>query len=48
MSASEPDARGTPFVPAWVAVMAVGLLTGLQPLSTDLYLPALPEKSCSA
>ena len=43
MSASEPDTRGTPFVPAWVAVMAVGLLTGLQPLSTDLYLPALPE-----
>lgn len=33
----------SPAVPAWVAVMAVGLLTGLQPLSTDLYLPALPE-----
>ena len=25
-----------------VVVAAVGLLTGLQPLTTDLYLPALP------
>ena len=43
---SEPtasDATASPAVPAWVAVMAVGLLTGLQPLSTDMYLPALPE-----
>lgn len=30
-------------LPPWVAVTALGLLTGLQPLSTDLYLPALPQ-----
>jgi DHA1 family bicyclomycin/chloramphenicol resistance-like MFS transporter len=30
-------------LPAWVAVTALGLLTGLQPLTTDLYLPALPQ-----
>ena len=30
-------------IPAWVVVTALGLLTGLQPLTTDLYLPALPQ-----
>lgn len=30
-------------VPAWVVVMALSLLTGLQPITTDLYLPALPQ-----
>lgn len=29
-------------IPAWIVVTALGLLTGLQPLTTDLYLPALP------
>jgi DHA1 family bicyclomycin/chloramphenicol resistance-like MFS transporter len=27
----------------WVVVAALGLLTGLQPITTDLYLPALPQ-----
>lgn len=27
----------------WVVVLALGLLTGLQPLTTDLYLPAVPQ-----
>jgi DHA1 family bicyclomycin/chloramphenicol resistance-like MFS transporter len=27
----------------WVIVVALGLLTGLQPVTTDLYLPALPQ-----
>ena len=39
MSAS--DARTT--IPAWVVVVALALLTGLQPLTTDMYLPALPQ-----
>ena len=39
MNASDRSAA----VPAWVAVVAVGLLTGLQPITTDLYLPALPQ-----
>lgn len=30
-------------VAPWVVVTAVGLLTGLQPLTTDLYLPAVPQ-----
>lgn len=30
-------------LPTWVVVMAVALLTGLQPLTTDMYLPALPQ-----
>lgn len=33
----------TVLVPVWVAVVALSLLTGLQPLTTDLYLPALPQ-----
>lgn len=41
MSVSDPRAS-TP-IAAWVAVVAVGLLTGLQPITTDLYLPALPQ-----
>lgn len=49
MSASDPARQpgaGAPpadALPAWVAVTALGLLTGLQPLTTDLYLPALPQ-----
>lgn len=42
MSASEP-AASRPALAAWVPVLAVGLLTGLQPITTDLYLPALPQ-----
>jgi DHA1 family bicyclomycin/chloramphenicol resistance-like MFS transporter len=30
-------------VSEWVAVVALGLLLGLQPVTTDLYLPALPQ-----
>lgn len=30
-------------IQAWVIVTAVALLTGLQPLTTDMYLPALPQ-----
>lgn len=43
MSASDVNAPDTRLLPAWVVVVAVGVLTGLQPLSTDLYLPGLPE-----
>lgn len=41
MSASEATRRLG--LSPWVVVAAVGLLTGLQPLTTDLYLPALPQ-----
>ncbi|MFT3856484.1 MAG: multidrug effflux MFS transporter [Aquabacterium sp.] len=46
---TEPAGAGVPTrttsaaVPAWVAVIALSLLVGLQPLTTDLYLPALPQ-----
>ncbi|MGE5450898.1 MAG: multidrug effflux MFS transporter [Acidobacteriota bacterium] len=30
-------------LPGWVVVLALALLTGLQPLTTDMYLPALPQ-----
>ena len=30
-------------LPDWVIVVALGMLTGLQPVTTDLYLPALPQ-----
>ncbi|HEX5355927.1 MAG TPA: multidrug effflux MFS transporter [Aquabacterium sp.] len=30
-------------LPAWVVITALSLLTGLQPITTDLYLPALPQ-----
>jgi len=48
MSASEsspasPASAQHDTVPAWVVVMALSLLTGLQPIATDLYLPALPQ-----
>ena len=45
MSASEATERLDPGLglAPWVVVAAVGLLTGLQPLTTDLYLPALPQ-----
>jgi DHA1 family bicyclomycin/chloramphenicol resistance-like MFS transporter len=45
MSASDATERLDPGLglATWVVVAAVGLLTGLQPLTTDLYLPALPQ-----
>lgn len=46
MSAALPasgHAQALSPIPAWVVVTALGLLTGLQPLTTDLYLPALPQ-----
>lgn len=46
MSAASPSsapAAGVSPIPAWVVVTALGLLMGLQPLTTDLYLPALPQ-----
>jgi DHA1 family bicyclomycin/chloramphenicol resistance-like MFS transporter len=46
MSAALPASghtRALSPIPAWVVVTALGLLTGLQPLTTDLYLPALPQ-----
>lgn len=51
MSVSDAQALGAAPAPApakvalshWVVVAAVGLLTGLQPITTDLYLPALPQ-----
>lgn len=30
-------------IPPWVVIAALGMLTGLQPVTTDLYLPALPQ-----
>jgi DHA1 family bicyclomycin/chloramphenicol resistance-like MFS transporter len=36
-------ARRAGGIPAWVVVTALGLLAGLQPLTTDMYLPALPQ-----
>ena len=36
-------APGPSAIAPWVIVTALGLLTGLQPLTTDLYLPALPQ-----
>ena len=41
MRSSDAGALPQP-LPAWVVVVALGSLTGLQPLSTDMYLPALP------
>jgi len=41
MSASDPTQPGLP--PTWVIVVALSLLLGLQPITTDLYLPALPQ-----
>lgn len=42
MSASDPHPamRG---MPPWVTVVALSMLLGLQPVTTDLYLPALPQ-----
>jgi MFS transporter, DHA1 family, multidrug resistance protein len=40
MPAAHPAARVQ--VPAWTAALALALLMGLQPVTTDLYLPALP------
>lgn len=34
---------GNPAIPAWVVVSALSMLLGLQPITTDLYLPALPQ-----
>lgn len=30
-------------LPDWIVIAALGMLTGLQPVTTDLYLPALPQ-----
>jgi DHA1 family bicyclomycin/chloramphenicol resistance-like MFS transporter len=46
MSASEitPGHKlAAPPIATWVIVLALSLLTGLQPITTDLYLPALPQ-----
>lgn len=40
MSSSDKTA---PSIAPWVVVTALSLLTGLQPITTDLYLPALPQ-----
>ncbi|RZI86310.1 MAG: Bcr/CflA family efflux MFS transporter [Rubrivivax sp.] len=40
MNASDPAPR---LPPTWVTVVALSLLLGLQPITTDLYLPALPQ-----
>lgn len=42
-SSTSSVATGSHAIPPWVVVTALGLLTGLQPLTTDLYLPALPQ-----
>jgi DHA1 family bicyclomycin/chloramphenicol resistance-like MFS transporter len=42
MSASEPSLAQQDIAP-WVTVAALSMLLGLQPVTTDLYLPALPE-----
>lgn len=46
MSASDaaPPSAGTHHgIPTWVVVVALSMLLGLQPVTTDLYLPALPQ-----
>lgn len=46
MSASDPRAASA-LPPHWVVVTALSLLLGLQPVATDLYLPALPQMPAS-
>lgn len=42
--AGTAPARAAPHtLPDWIVVAALGMLTGLQPVTTDLYLPALPQ-----
>jgi DHA1 family bicyclomycin/chloramphenicol resistance-like MFS transporter len=41
LRADAATARHT--VDGWVVIVALSLLTGLQPITTDLYLPALPQ-----
>lgn len=41
-SAPQAGTQG-PGIPPWVVIAALGMLTGLQPVTTDLYLPALPQ-----
>ena len=43
MSVSDQAASGQKAIPAWVVVTALAMVSGLQPLTTDLYLPALPQ-----
>lgn len=45
MSASDPAAARPAGhgIPTWVVVVALSMLLGLQPITTDLYLPALPQ-----
>ncbi|MFY9478760.1 MAG: multidrug effflux MFS transporter [Aquabacterium sp.] len=51
MSASERAGAQPAMLPAlpphWVVVTALSLLLGLQPVATDLYLPALPQMPAS-
>lgn len=42
MNASDPGNATRP-PPTWVTVLALSMLLGLQPITTDLYLPALPQ-----
>ena len=43
MNASDPGAPLPPPPAPWVVVCALSFLLGLQPVATDLYLPALPQ-----
>jgi DHA1 family bicyclomycin/chloramphenicol resistance-like MFS transporter len=43
MSASESSPTAHTGIPPWVVVVALSMLLGLQPVTTDLYLPALPQ-----
>ncbi len=40
---SPADTNSGHTVPPWVVVAAISLLLGLQPIATDLYLPAMPQ-----
>ena len=42
MSGSDPGKGGMPAMSPAVVVVALALLMGIQPITTDLYLPALP------
>lgn len=43
MSASDTPAAAERRPADWVIVLALGLLMGLQPITTDLYVPAMPQ-----
>ena len=42
MPASSQSSPATPLLSPTLAALALALLLGLQPVTTDLYLPALP------